>query len=676
MSLDFISPIRINKPGVNVNTESCTTDENMNPNSNATPEITEIECDYDEGPTELYSYLQKKDWEKTSRRIITHPSEVRIFISRKEPDGSPRWRLLPIHAAIIFKAPEEVIEALLASYPEAAQQKDDQGMLPLHLAFRSLTVTEMVVSLLLMAYPEGMNAIDNKGRTPRVVLQNCENPNKDQFLTALERIPRLHAVTTLKRTYSTPTNGGGGTMQMQRIESLEEELNKTQEASQVLVDHINALEAQLNSRGDTERFLATKIANLDTKVKESNTAKEIMEAKLTSELEELKSKNLSLVQKNTELEEENKSLKAKLDESESKYHELYNTKFSLNIKIQEKLQALEAEYSQSLASNAILEAQLKKKVDMEQILATQVKCLAEKLADNAECQSSTTSNLSNRIDKLRAEKTALKQSLSTVSTKLLSIFTSLESLANEQDRIVEKATKHEQVMMENIEKQKAIIADASRQEQIMTDAAKERETIVEILTRQADDLEKVSGARDRIFQAIAEHDSMLQNSVQEKTTLFESINTQKDVMKSMRSNIAALQETIEQVERDDDISVTYSYRSVPKIIVDDHQEIAHKVSAVSGSHDQAIILEEEEENVVVKEEAKNEDDEVSKLMERVNDIMCIKNSTSDVELNLVPTEENSLQGADKEDYDGGLEEAEIDALLEAARQAAAAAEAS
>ena len=46
-----------------------------------------------------------------------------------------------------------------------------------------------------------------------------------------------------------------------RLSELEAELAKTQETSQVLVDHVNSLEAQLASCSNTKRFLATKIAN-------------------------------------------------------------------------------------------------------------------------------------------------------------------------------------------------------------------------------------------------------------------------------------------------------------------------------------------------------------------------------------------------------------------------------
>ena len=44
------------------------------------------------------------------------------------------------------------------------------------------------------------------------------------------------------------------TVHNERIRELESKLAKTQETSQVLIDHVNSLEAQLTSRSNTERF--------------------------------------------------------------------------------------------------------------------------------------------------------------------------------------------------------------------------------------------------------------------------------------------------------------------------------------------------------------------------------------------------------------------------------------
>eukprot|EP00536_Pseudo-nitzschia_multiseries_P009951 jgi/Psemu1/202116/e_gw1.290.6.1 len=141
------------------------------------------ECDYDVNPTILYQAIEAKQWDYaislfTNRgsgnsSISTHGLEEledeeeasATWVVRKECNGKLRWRLLPLHAAIIFGSPLKLIELLLVDYPLAAQCKDDRGMLPLHLAFRHKASWD-VIDELLTTYPMAVFVSDRKGRTP------------------------------------------------------------------------------------------------------------------------------------------------------------------------------------------------------------------------------------------------------------------------------------------------------------------------------------------------------------------------------------------------------------------------------------------------------------------------------------------------------------------------------
>ena len=128
-----------------------------------------MECDYDQSPTPLYKLIEQQDWatllerleeeeeddEEDDDDIIDHDDnhnhnqwtsgpwsrlsrQARVWIVKKEASGRLRWRMLPLHAALTFRnAPFAVVEGLLEAYPPAASAKDDQGMLPLHLALRN-----------------------------------------------------------------------------------------------------------------------------------------------------------------------------------------------------------------------------------------------------------------------------------------------------------------------------------------------------------------------------------------------------------------------------------------------------------------------------------------------------------------------------------------------------------
>ena len=136
------------------------------------------ECDYDTNPTVLYQAIEAKQWDyaislftnrgnnKNNNDEEEEEEEASAtWVVRKEANGKLRWRLLPLHAAIIFGSPLKLIELLLTDYPLSAQCKDDRGMLPLHLAFRTQASWD-VIDELLTIYPLAAFVSDRKGRTP------------------------------------------------------------------------------------------------------------------------------------------------------------------------------------------------------------------------------------------------------------------------------------------------------------------------------------------------------------------------------------------------------------------------------------------------------------------------------------------------------------------------------
>lgn len=146
----------------------------------------EHEADYDSGATDLYLKIENKDWDGALSTLEVNPVEARTWIFRREHNSNDklRWRLLPIHAVCIFRAPLALIEALLEIYPDGTQMKDDQGMLPVHLACRN-GASKGVVLTLLKAFPESIDIRDRKGRTPTDLVQASSSSNKEAVLLGL-----------------------------------------------------------------------------------------------------------------------------------------------------------------------------------------------------------------------------------------------------------------------------------------------------------------------------------------------------------------------------------------------------------------------------------------------------------------------------------------------------------
>jgi hypothetical protein len=125
----------------------------------------ELVCDYDQSVTQLYEMLESSQWDKARIRCRTHPEEVHTWIIRRDSSEKIRWKLLPLHAAVIFQAPVPVIESMLKEHPLSAAKRDDQGMLPLHLAFRHKS-DESLLERLLQQYPAGVLVKDRRDRSP------------------------------------------------------------------------------------------------------------------------------------------------------------------------------------------------------------------------------------------------------------------------------------------------------------------------------------------------------------------------------------------------------------------------------------------------------------------------------------------------------------------------------
>ncbi|KAL7497414.1 hypothetical protein ACHAWT_008203 [Skeletonema menzelii] len=144
------------------------------------------ETDYDLGASTLYSFIEQKLWDSAIERARTTPTEAKTWISRREPSdpNKIRWRLLPLHACCVFRAPLSLIEALITAYPDATKTIDDQGMLPLHLACRN-GASRAVVMTLLGTNPDSINAKDKKGRTPLNLVESSSSQNKDQVIDAM-----------------------------------------------------------------------------------------------------------------------------------------------------------------------------------------------------------------------------------------------------------------------------------------------------------------------------------------------------------------------------------------------------------------------------------------------------------------------------------------------------------
>jgi hypothetical protein len=157
-----------------------------------------LECDYDTKCTKLYKLIESKNWEEiiyfletgkwyfdttifTSMFFGSGPDprfiESRTWVTALDEMGSVRWCQLPLHAAITFQAPFEVIKKLVEVYPESVRCADDQDMLPLHYAFR-FGSEDKILAYILEDFPQALRKKALRDRMPLDMAHYSSKPER------------------------------------------------------------------------------------------------------------------------------------------------------------------------------------------------------------------------------------------------------------------------------------------------------------------------------------------------------------------------------------------------------------------------------------------------------------------------------------------------------------------
>mmetsp|Transcript_30009 Transcript_30009/g.45509 ORF Transcript_30009/g.45509 Transcript_30009/m.45509 type:complete len:336 (+) Transcript_30009:225-1232(+) len=120
--------------------------------------------------------IASRNWKSVLSWITFHADEVSSFVDREGQSV--------LHHACLFRAPLDIIEAILFSAPELAEQGNDQGELPLHWAVR-LSLPTQVLALLLEANSKSGLAKDRDGFIPLMLLW-------DRFKKTLIDVHRIY----------------------------------------------------------------------------------------------------------------------------------------------------------------------------------------------------------------------------------------------------------------------------------------------------------------------------------------------------------------------------------------------------------------------------------------------------------------------------------------------------
>jgi len=588
--------------------------------------VNQEERDFDKNPTALYCSIQRKQWKETIECLKKNPKDAQTWISRKEDNGQLRWRILPIHAAMIFNAPVDVVEALLTVYEDGVKSRDDQGMLPLHLSFRMASPDE-IVKLLLKAFPESVGVRDRKGRTAYKLAEASNAAHKKNFLKLLESVPT-------PRTTDTPISSSARAKAEQRaiearfadlskgfedelaivkeeasaiqaamgkeISSLQSALHKNKETSQVLVDHIASLESQLQQRTETEKYLAPKIAAFDGEMRSTITSTEEVEVAFRNEFAKLNLEKRDLESKASRMQTERDATTKALRDSVKSF-EATKTGWAATKEKQEIYIARLEKDCRSLRTDVeVLENEVKSRTASEKSLAGQVASLASQLQNESESSGNSTAAFSTRIRTLEREREELRFSVDKLSKKLYSVAGMLNTMGKEQAALVEQALGHEGQAAELALTQADALTNMKAHAEIVERAKAERQEIMDFMNKRVEELEYSKDTSASVLNAVEEQAEQLARTSENRLEFITGVTHLKDRMGAVLNTVYV---ELPRDEPDDDKRVD---EVLQNILVEHHVELSEQQDKVVSPHISPVVEEPEMETPVV-EEPKMED---------------------------------------------------------------------
>lgn len=479
------------------------------------------EVDYYLNPTELFRWINYRRWDGAKTRVLSHPDECSTWIvSRHSSDGRILWRHLPLHLVCMqtessgggpaesqttTKQIEDLVDALLEAYPDAANSPDDQGMLPLHLTLaNSAQPNERILNLLLMAFPTGVDVKDKYGRTPvDIVNEKAESgPLRESALRAMSRARQttdrmVQAVReeTAVQIASVKQSSSNERMASQRIiMRLEEELESVRK--------------QLEDMDNRNRDGEGSVNKLNHRIEQ-----------MKRECENSQDMISTVKRERDELVHQNEILRNQVDEHETIVNSLHQEFGGERQEQTDLIAQLKSEVSTAKAMAEALESQLRSRFTNEEYLTSTVSDLEQQLSDLKTAYQQETSKLMHDRDAYETENTQLKRTvedlskkstslqskLTAVNKQMSSVLSSHGALNGEHDRMVSAAVRAEADIVETMRAERSQVLDHVRaQWKFFESAMREQEqTLQKFQQKEVELLDFSKEERDRSLEVIA-----------------------------------------------------------------------------------------------------------------------------------------------------------------------------
>jgi ankyrin repeat protein len=180
------------------------------PMKRMTPKGTGLSCDYDTNCSPLYkkieqgewlavlNFLESGEWEPQNwfydsilrffgieLAPVSSPNEqAKTFVIKRDEQAGMVWARLPLHKALLFKAPLGVIRPLVDAYPKSVAIQDSRGMLPLHLAL-FYGLDDRIIEFLLERAPKATSVYGMDMKDPVKMTIEGVHPHRGQILQSM-----------------------------------------------------------------------------------------------------------------------------------------------------------------------------------------------------------------------------------------------------------------------------------------------------------------------------------------------------------------------------------------------------------------------------------------------------------------------------------------------------------
>ena len=320
------------------------------------------------------------------------------------------------------------------------------------------------------------------------------------------------------------------------IDSLEGDLNKTQEASQVLVEHVTSLEAQLNTRGDTERFLATKIATLDAELSSVREAKAKLERQYQGEMDKFIQERDHLRSVVHGLRKEKEDHCMTIEQASDVLVSKGQWEMTINDQTQ-KIRTLEADCKKLRADSAALEKQLGSKQENERTLAQQVSSLANQLAHVSERSNFTTSAFHARVRELETERETLRETVGKLSKQLYKVANFLDEMTAEQQTVIDEAAAHDAEMTAHFAEHAKIVDSVKHSQKQYEEALEHQARIGAMLRNHEVDLEMKNETHKSIVEKVETHSRKLIENRTKRQNLVQNVTELKSQLVETKASV-------------------------------------------------------------------------------------------------------------------------------------------